>query len=212
MKILSKRPFLAAVLLGGALTLRGADSASASATTTAPPDAENKEMAQLPPGRHALLERMTKQFNLTYDQELKIEPLLHDEESVSKPILRLTALSPDEKAAMMLKVKLAARRQIKPLLTAEQQKQMDEEIDALAKTPPKPPKGDGRKKGDTKIDVFADEEGLSKAIQAYAALSFEEKKAMILQVKQATRKQSDPQITGEQQKKLDGDIKELSAP
>src|ERR1035438_10113029 len=31
----------------------------------------------LPPGKHSLLERMTAQFGLTCDQELKIEPLLH---------------------------------------------------------------------------------------------------------------------------------------
>jgi hypothetical protein len=209
MTILSKASYAAAVLLGGMLTLCADDPASPAAGTPASPATAEKK-AQLPPGRHALLERMTKQFGLTYDQELKIEPLLHDEESVSKPILRLTALSPDEKASLMLKVKLAARRQIKSLLTEAQQKQMDEEIEALSKTPAKPPKGDGRKKSDTKIDVFEDEEALSKAIQAYAALSSDEKKAMILQVKQAASRHPDSQITPEQQKRLDADIKELS--
>jgi hypothetical protein len=42
------------------------------------------------------------------------------------------------------------------------------------------------------------------------ALSADEKKAMILQVKQAVRHQTDSQITPEQQKKLDGEIKESS--
>lgn len=75
--------------------------------------------AGLPPGHHSLLERMTAAFELTCDQELKIEPLLHIEESVSKPLLRFEAFSPDEKQEMMLKIKIAARRQVRNLLTPD---------------------------------------------------------------------------------------------
>ena len=45
----------------------------------------------IPPGRHAQLERMTAAMKLTCDQQLKIEPLLHDEESVTKPLLRFAS-------------------------------------------------------------------------------------------------------------------------
>lgn len=102
-----------------------------SAAPTPAPLAEKK--AQLPPGRHRLLERFTAQFGLTYDQQLQIEPLLHDEESVTKPILAYKALSPEEKQAMLKMVKIAARRQIRALLTPEQQKKMDEEIEQVSK-------------------------------------------------------------------------------
>src|SRR6201996_455961 len=76
-------------------------------------------------GKHLLLEKMTADFNLTCAQKDKIEPLLHDEESVSKPLLAFDAFTPEEKQAMMLKVKLAARAQIRPLLTPDQQKKSD---------------------------------------------------------------------------------------
>lgn len=45
------------------------------------------------PGHHALLERMTEAFVLNCAQEQKLEPLLHDEESVSKPLLRFAAFT-----------------------------------------------------------------------------------------------------------------------
>jgi hypothetical protein len=88
------------------------------------------------PGHHALLERMTNAFVLTCAQELKLEPLLHDEESVSKPLLAFQAFSADEKKAVMLQVKVAARRQIRQLLTPDQQTKMDAEIDTVSKGGP----------------------------------------------------------------------------
>src|SRR5947209_6394821 len=45
-------------------------------------------------GKHLLLEKMTEAFDLTCAQEEKIEPLLHDEESVSKPLLAYEAFTP----------------------------------------------------------------------------------------------------------------------
>ena len=169
----------------------------------------------LPPGRHALLERMTAAFELTCDQELKIEPLLHDEESVSKPLLRFTAFSPEEKKAVMLKIKVAARRQIRPLLTAEQQKKMDHEIEAVSKGNSDALSGGNKsssKKVEANVDPYDGEESLSQAIANYSALSQEEKKELILQVKQAARRDSAPQLTAEQQKKIDADIRQLSGP
>ena len=168
---------------------------------------------QLPPGRHALLERFTAQFGLTYDQQLQIEPLLHNEESVSKPLLRFTAFSPEEKQEVMLRIKLAARRQIRTLLTPDQQKKMDEEIESVSKGGAKAPKSNSRagsKKVEGPIDPFESEESLSLAISNYAALAAEEKKAMILKVKLAARRATDPQLTPDQQKKLDADIQVLS--
>jgi hypothetical protein len=162
----------------------------------------------LPPGKHSLLERMTAEFGLTCEQELKIEPLLHDEESVTKPLLKFSSLSPEERGEIMLTIKLAARRQVRTVLTPEQQKGMDKEVESVSKGG-----GGGGKKGAANkaeavpgLDV---EETLSKAIVNYAALTPEEKKAMLLKVKQAARNDSALQLTAGQQKKLDTEIQEL---
>jgi hypothetical protein len=168
--------------------------------------------AGLPPGRHSLLERMTADFGLTCEQELKIEPLLHDEESVSKPLLRFTSFSAQEQRAVMTRIKLAARRQIRPLLTPDQQKLLDQDMEQVAAAGQK-----GRKSGASKKDsasaaagTLESEEALSKAIVAYAALTPQEKRAMLLDVKRAARRDSTLQLTPAQQKQLDAEIEELS--
>jgi hypothetical protein len=102
--------------------------------------------AGLPPGKHSLLERMTTQFGLTCEQQLKIEPILHDEESVTKPLLKFSSLSPEQKQAVMLTIKLAARRQVRTVLTADQQKGMDQEVESVTKS------GGGKKGGAKKAE------------------------------------------------------------
>jgi hypothetical protein len=167
---------------------------------TAPPTC-----AGLPPGRHALLERMTAQFGLTCEQELKIEPLLHDEESVTKPLLKFSSFSREQQQDVMLTIKLAARRQVRAYLTADQQKGMDAEVESVSK-------GGGKKKDAKAVTVvpgLAAEEELSAAIQKYAALTPEEKKQMLLKVKKAARSDAALQLTAEQQTKLDSEIRSL---
>jgi len=160
----------------------------------------------LPPGRHALLERMTAQFGLSCEQELKIEPLLHDEESVTKPLLKFSSFSREEQQAVMLTIKLAARRQVRQFLTADQQKGMDAEVESVSK-------GGGGKKKDAKAAAAATglgaEEELSAAIVQYAALTPQEKKDMLRKVKSAARNDAALQLTAGQQAKLDSEIRDL---
>jgi len=163
--------------------------------------------AGLPPGRHAVLERLTASLNLTCAQQLKIEPLLHDEESVTKPLLKFTSLPAEEEQAMMTTIKLAARRQVRTLLTPEQQKGMDAEVDGVSKGGKK--KG-GAKKADAAVGIEG-EETLCQAIAAYAALTPEEKNTMLLKVKQAARADDALQLTPAQQKQLDAEIQQLKA-
>lgn len=173
--------------------------AAAYAQQAAPP------CAGLPPGKHALLERLTAQLTLTCDQQLKIEPLLHDEESVTKPLLRFTSFSQEEQQGIMQTIKLAARRQVRTLLTAEQQEGMDAEVESVAGG-----KSGGKKKGDArKVEVTPGldvEESLSRAIVAYVALTPAEKSTMLLKVKQAARNDSALQLSTQQQKQLDSEI------
>jgi hypothetical protein len=178
-------------------------------------DAAPAKCEGLPPGKHANLERMTAAMKLTCEQQLKIEPLLHDEESVSKPLLAFTSFSPEERSEFMNTIKIVARRQIKGQLTPEQQKWMDGDIESV-----KSGGGGGGKKGGgkaappkeavTAANALDDEEKLSKATMAYSALNPDEKRVLVLQVKKAARKDSNLPLTPEQQKKLDSEIQELS--
>ncbi len=192
---------------GTLLTLLAASSAYAQ---DAPAKCEG-----LPPGKHVQLERMTAAMTLTCEQQLKIEPLLHDEESVTKPLLRFSSFTAEERGGVMNTIKIVARRQIKSQLTPEQQKWMDGDIEAV-----KNASGSGGKKGGgkaappkeavTAANALDDEEALSKAAMAYTALNADEKRALLLQVKKAARNDSNLPLTPEQQKKLDAEILELS--
>jgi hypothetical protein len=165
--------------------------------------------AGLPPGKHALLERLTAQLGLTCDQQLKVEPILHDEESVSKPLLKFSSFSPEDGQAAMTTIKLAARRQVRTVLTADQQKGMDDEVDSVGKSSGK--KGGGRKGAKTSEPSVGldDEETLSKAILKYSALTPQEKNQMLLKVKLAARSDSSLNLSPEQQRRLDAEISDL---
>jgi Spy/CpxP family protein refolding chaperone len=166
------------------------------------------------PGHHALLERMTAAFVLTCEQELKLEPLLHDEESVSKPLINFAAFTPEEKKDVMLEVKLAARKQILPLLTPEQQAKMNHEIDTVSKGGEGLQKGGGAKGGSAKkkpdaapIDPFQAQDALCQAITKYAALTTEQKSDLILKVKKASLRPDAPAMTPEQTKQVAAEAK-----
>ena len=70
---------------------------------------------------------------MTCAQEDKIEPPLHDKESVSKPLLANDPFTADEKQPMMLQVKQAALRDGSPALTPEQTAQVNADIVVLQK-------------------------------------------------------------------------------
>ncbi len=176
------------------------------AVSPAIPQDQPAKCEGLPPGRHANLERMAAGMSLTCEQQIKIEVLLHDEESVSKPLLRFTSFSADDRSGFMTKIKLAARRQIRTRLTPEQQKWMDADMESVAKSGKK---GGGKAAAD-KAGTFDDQDVLSKAVLAYSALLPEERKAMVLSVKKAARNDGSLQLTPEQQKKLDAEIQDLS--
>jgi hypothetical protein len=211
-----------ALLFGGSQLARAQDTAAAPSST--PPTPAQCGIS----GHHALLERMTEAFVLTCPQELKLEPLLHDEESVSKPLLRFAGFTPEEKKEVMQEVKVAARKQIRPLLTPEQQAKMDQEIDTVSKGGEGLHKGGGKKEGGSKeggakkgggkktesgpVDPFEAEQSLSQAINNYSAFTDAQKKDLTLRVKKASRRQDAPAMTPEQAKMVDAEIQSLSSP
>jgi Spy/CpxP family protein refolding chaperone len=161
-------------------------------------------------GHHALLERMAAAFSLTCDQILKIEPLLHDEESVSKPLIAFGAFSADEKKAVMQEMKLAARKQILPLLTPDQQAKMNQEIDTVSKGGEglQAGNGGGGKKNAAAptVDPFQAEQSLADAISKYAAFTDDQKRDLILKVRQASLRPDAPQMTPDQVKQVQAEL------
>ncbi len=194
-----------------------------------------------PKGSHPLLERMTAAFHLTCDQKFQIEPFLKDEHMITIPLINFGAFTPEEKTAFMGKVKIAARNQIKPLLTPEQQKLMDKDSE-LASNGSGNAKGDswetkkrarsrvmankdgGASSGDTEVNktsthpkkpvqiasAFEGEEALCDGVSKYPAFSADQKREMMLEVKKAARREGAPQLTPEQEKKIDADIQKLT--
>jgi hypothetical protein len=180
---------LSVFVLAGIIGLR------AQGSTSTNQSAAPEKLKVLPPGNHKLLETMTADFGLTYDQELEIEPLLHDEESVSKPILGFAALTPAEKQQMLLTIKHAARRQIRPLLTPDQQKKLDAEDASLAA---KSGGGGGGGKSGKKKAAAVSEDTLVNAIKQYSALTSAEKESMIAQVHEAAQRAPAPAPAAQQ--------------
>ena len=109
-------------------------------------------------GQHPLLENLTRELRLTCQQEVRILPLMHDEEAVSKPLLDYAALTPEERQALLLKVDLAARARVRPFLLPEQQKKSDEDAASIAGKAPK--KSSKKKAQPVSADAFASEEAL----------------------------------------------------
>jgi len=155
-------------------------------------------------GQHPLLEKLTMQLHLSCQQEVRILPLMHDEEAVAKPVLAYAAFSPEERQAMVQQLELAARMKVPPFLLPEQQTKNDAEA---ANEAGKAPKKVGKKKTQqVSADAFASEEALSGALDTYSALTVAQKKDMILQVKQAARRDGSAALTPEQAAKIDADI------
>jgi hypothetical protein len=155
-------------------------------------------------GAHPLLEKLTLELRLSCQQEVRILPLMHDEEAVSKPLLVYAALTPEERAGMLLQVELAARSKVRPFLLPEQQAKSD--ADAASEAGRASKKVAKKKMPAVSADAFASEEALSGALDSYSALTVAQKKDMILQVKLAARRDGAPALTPEQTAKIDADI------
>lgn len=72
-------------------------------------------------------------------------------------------------------------------------------------------KGGKEKKAEDPVDPFVAEESLSDAVSKYAAFSADEKKALILKVKIASRRPDAPAMTPEQTNQVDASIRQLSS-
>jgi periplasmic protein CpxP/Spy len=76
---------------------------------------------------------MTKELNLTADQQAKLKPILEDQQKQIEAVLQDTSLSEDAKKTKKAEIKGATNTQIKALLDATQQ----EKFAALSQQPAK---------------------------------------------------------------------------
>lgn len=77
-------------------------------------------------GGQGRLQQLAAQLSLTDDQKAKIAPILQDEVQQIQQLRADTNLTRREQFAKIRKIRQNADKQIRPLLTPEQQKQLDE--------------------------------------------------------------------------------------
>jgi Spy/CpxP family protein refolding chaperone len=72
------------------------------------------------------LERMTKQLNLTDDQQAKIKPILEDQHKQIMALRQDTSISREDRFTKFREIRKQTHDKIYPILNADQQKKMDE--------------------------------------------------------------------------------------
>jgi len=93
---------------------------------------ENKQQdAATGPGKQGMRgggfgERLTKELNLTPEQQAQVKPIMEDTRSKMKALHEDTTLTPEQRRAKAKEVREANRAKIKALLTPEQQQKMEQ--------------------------------------------------------------------------------------
>lgn len=84
-------------------------------------------VGQRPPmGAEQRLQMMTKQLNLTPEQQQKIKPLLESEGQQMQAVHADTSLTQEARVAKVTGIRRSTNEQIKPLLDADQQQKFEE--------------------------------------------------------------------------------------
>jgi len=74
----------------------------------------------------AMLEHMSKELNLTDDQKTKIKPILEDQSKQMQDLRQNTSASEQDRHAKMKQIHESTMSQLRPILTSDQQKKLDE--------------------------------------------------------------------------------------
>ena len=74
----------------------------------------------------AMLEHMSKELNLTDDQKTKIKPILEDQSKQMQDARQNTSASEQDRRAKMKQIHESTMTQVRPILTSDQQKKLDE--------------------------------------------------------------------------------------
>jgi protein CpxP len=74
----------------------------------------------------AMLEHMSKELNLTDDQKTKVKPILEDQSKQMQDLRQSTSTSEQDRHAKMKQIHENTMSQLRPILTSDQQKKLDE--------------------------------------------------------------------------------------
>jgi Spy/CpxP family protein refolding chaperone len=74
----------------------------------------------------AQLNRMSQQLNLTDDQKTQIKPILEDQAKQMDALRQDTSMSPQDRHGQMRQIRANTMQKIRPILTADQQKKLDD--------------------------------------------------------------------------------------
>jgi Spy/CpxP family protein refolding chaperone len=72
------------------------------------------------------LDSLAKQLNLTDEQKAKIKPILQDQAKKLKDLKKDSSIAKADRKAKSSEIKQDSLKQIRPILTADQQKKLDE--------------------------------------------------------------------------------------
>ncbi len=96
-----------------------------------PPPPPDQGQAAPPQGGHMRmdpdrqLERLTRELNLTTDQQSQIKPLLVDRQQKMQALMQNESLSQDDRRAQARTISMGTNNSIKALLTDEQKQKFD---------------------------------------------------------------------------------------
>jgi Spy/CpxP family protein refolding chaperone len=114
------------LILPNALALIVLAAAGLSAWAQMGPQAGGGPMGHGPMSPDQRLQMLTKQLNLTADQQEKIKPILESESQQMQTLRQDSSLSSEDRMSKMQQIRQSTRDQIKPNLTSEQQQKFDE--------------------------------------------------------------------------------------
>ena len=79
-----------------------------------------------PPSADKRLAMLTKQLNLTSDQQSKVKPILEDQQKQFETLRQNSSVSPQDRHSKMADLQQSTSSQIRSVLTEDQQKKFDE--------------------------------------------------------------------------------------
>jgi len=84
------------------------------------------QMGRGPMSPDQRLQMLTKQLNLTSDQQEKIKPILENESQQMQTLRQDSSLSQEDRMSKMRQIRQSTNDQIKPILTSDQQQKFAE--------------------------------------------------------------------------------------
>jgi Spy/CpxP family protein refolding chaperone len=119
------KQFLLALLAAGVISIAGPFAASQDSQQS-PPSQENGGRHHGPPDPARRTAELTKQLNLTSDQQPKVLDALQSERSQMETLHQDSSLSQQDRHAKMMEIRKTTDAQIRGLLDSTQQKKWDE--------------------------------------------------------------------------------------